>query len=120
MANDLRPARYFAAVSGLAAAGLGVPLFLDPYRWSRTFGWPSEPETDIGLYFGRCLGSIALATARYAARATCDPERHRSYYLFAETAGWLLAAVHVRGDAGFGELAADSAANASFTPSTAP
>ena len=49
MRGDLRRARRFAAVSALAGVGLGVPRFLDPYRWARGFGWPREPETDVGL-----------------------------------------------------------------------
>jgi hypothetical protein len=97
MSDDRRAARRFAAASGLAAAGLGVHLFVDPYGWARAFGWRSEPETDVGLYFGRCLGALALAASLQGARATLDPERHRSYYPFAEAAGWLLAAAHVRG-----------------------
>jgi hypothetical protein len=97
MHDDLRPARRFAAASGLAGVGLGVPLFLDPYGWSRAFGWRSEPETDVGLYFGRCLGALALAAAAQGGRAALNPERHRSYYPFAEAAGWLLAAAHARG-----------------------
>lgn len=97
MRGDLRRARRFAAVSALAGAGFGVPLFLDPYRWARAFGWPSESETDVGLYLGRCLGGLALAASFQGARAALDPERHRSYYPFAEVAGWLLAAVHARG-----------------------
>jgi hypothetical protein len=83
------------------AAGFGpafaLPLLLDPYRWARAFGWRAEPETDVGLYFGRCLGALATASCVQAARASRDPVRHSSYYEFAEVAGWLLAAVHLRG-----------------------
>ena len=74
-----------------------LPLLLDPYRWARAFGWRAEPETDVGLYFGRCLGAFATAACIEAGRAARDPQRHRSYFGFAEIAGWLLAAVHVRG-----------------------
>jgi hypothetical protein len=97
MRGDLRRARRFAAVSALAGVGLGVALFLDPYRWARGFGWPREPETDVGLYFGRCLGALALAVSFQGARAALDPEEHRSYYPFAEAVGWLVAAAHARG-----------------------
>jgi hypothetical protein len=96
--DQLRPARRFAAlVAGLAGPVFALPLLLDPYRWARVFGWRREPETDVGLYFGRCLGAMATASCIQAARAARDPERHRSYFHFAELAGWLLAAVHLRG-----------------------
>jgi hypothetical protein len=74
-----------------------LPLLLDPYRWARAFGWRAEPETDVGLYFGRCLGAFATAACIEGGRAARDPQSHRSYFGFAEIAGWLLAAVHVRG-----------------------
>jgi hypothetical protein len=94
----LRPSRRFATlVASVFTPAFAIPLFLDPYRWARAFGWPREPETDVGLYFGRCLGAVAIAICLQAARATRDPERHRSFFEFAEAGGWLLAAVHVRG-----------------------
>ena len=92
------PARRFAGtVAGVAGPLFALPLLLDPYRWARAFGWRKEPETDVGLYFGRCLGAIATAACLQGARAARDPERHRAYYEFSEAAAWLLAAVHVRG-----------------------
>jgi hypothetical protein len=96
--NDLRAARRFAALfAALFMPVFALPLLLDPYRWARAFGWPREPETDVGLYFGRCLGALATAICVQAARAARNPERHRSYFEFVEIGGWLLAAVHLRG-----------------------
>jgi hypothetical protein len=95
---DLAPSRRAAAaVAGVFGPVFALPLLIDPYRWARAFGWRAEPETDIGLYFGRCLGALATAACVEAGRAARDPVRHRSYYDFAEVAGWLLSAVHVRG-----------------------
>ena len=96
--SDLRPARRTAGtVAGVFTPLFALPLFIDPYRWARAFGWREEPETDVGLYFGRCLGAVATAACVEAARASRDPVRHRSFFDFAESAGWLLAAVHLRG-----------------------
>jgi hypothetical protein len=96
--TDLRSSRRFAAVVvSLFGPVFALPLLLDPYRWARAFGWRREPETDVGLYFGRCLGAVATAVCVQAARATRDPEQHRSFFEFAEVGGWLLAGVHVRG-----------------------
>jgi hypothetical protein len=90
-----------ARLATAIAAGFGpvfaLPLLVDPYRWARAFGWRAEPETDVGLYFGRCLGALATASCLQAARAGRDPAAHRGYFEFAEAAGWLLAAVHLRG-----------------------
>ena len=96
--DPLRNARRFAA--GFPAFFLPVfalPLLLKPYAWARAFGWKPEPETDVGLYFGRCLGALATAACVQGLHASRDPAAHRSFFGFAEIAAWLLAAVHVRG-----------------------
>jgi hypothetical protein len=92
--NSARLARVIAGGFGPVFA---LPLLLDPYRWARAFGWKPEPETDVGLYFGRCLGALATATCLQAARASRDPAGHAGYFEFAEAAGWLLVVVHLRG-----------------------
>jgi hypothetical protein len=98
MNDQSRPARRFAGtVAGVAAPVFAIPLFVDPYRWARAFGWRPEPQTDVGLYFGRCLGAVASAACLQGLRAARNPRRHRSYFEFTEAAAWLLAAVHVRG-----------------------
>jgi hypothetical protein len=90
-----------ARLARVTAAGFGpvfaLPLLLDPYRWARAFGWRVDQETDVGLYFGRCLGAVATASCIQAARASRDPAGQRGFFEFAEAAGWLLAAVHLRG-----------------------
>ena len=85
------------AVVAVFAPLFAIPLLLHPYRWARAFGWRQEPETDVGLYFGRCLGAVATGACVQAAIATRDPVRHRSFFRFMEVASWLLAAVHLRG-----------------------
>lgn len=97
MRDDLVRARRFAITSGVLSAGFGLPLFLDPYRWAGWFGWPEEPQTNVGSYFGRCLGAIALGGTASAVRAARDPEQHRSHFTWLEIGSWLLAAAHVRG-----------------------
>ena len=95
---SVTPARRTAGtVAGVFGPLFALPLLIDPYRWARAFGWRAEPETDVGLYFGRCLGAVATAACVEAARASRDPVRHRSFFDFGEVAGWLLAAVHLRG-----------------------
>lgn len=89
--------RLASAIAGGFGPIFALPLLLDPYRWARRFGWKPEPETDVGLYFGRCLGAMATASCVQAARAARDPAGNRGFFDFAELVGWLLAAVHLRG-----------------------
>ena len=97
MSDDLAPSRRFAAGVGLIQMAFGVSLFLDPYRWARSFGWRPEPQTDVGLYFGRCLGALAVGAGLEGLHAARDPESSGSWFRFTEAGAWLLTAVHLRG-----------------------
>ena len=97
MREDLVSARRLAISSAVMTAGVGRPLFLEPYRWAGWFGWPEEPQTNLGNYFGRCLGATALAGTASAVRTARAPEQHRSHFTWLEISSWLLAAAHVRG-----------------------
>lgn len=37
-------------------------LFLKPLTWGRLLTWRIPDETDLIVYFGRCLGSFAIVT----------------------------------------------------------
>lgn len=50
----------------------------------------------MGLYFGRCLGALAIGGGLEGLRAARDPEGGASWFRFTQAGSWLLAAVHVR------------------------
>src|SRR3546814_8290353 len=37
-----------------------LPIFLVPLHWARLFQWKIPAETDLDVYFGRCLGAFIL------------------------------------------------------------
>ena len=37
-----------------------IPIFFIPITWARIMKWTIPEQTDLVLYFGRCLGSLAL------------------------------------------------------------
>jgi hypothetical protein len=95
---DNRAARlYLRIISPVFLAIIGLPLLLNPYAWARAFGWRKERETDIGLYFGRCLGAVATGISVQALRASREPSRHRSFFGLIELVFWLMSAVHLKG-----------------------
>jgi hypothetical protein len=96
-ADERRARRFLLAVSLFFLPLFAIPLLLNPYGWARRFGWRDEPETDVGRYFGRCLGALAVALMGSALAASRDPREHRSLFTVFEAAGWLLSAVHLRG-----------------------
>lgn len=94
----LRRAAWFLGVVGAVfLAVFAGPLFADPYWWAERFGWDTGPRTDLGVYFGRCLGAVALAISATALWASRDPARHRTLFTVMGLAAALLAVVHLRG-----------------------
>ncbi len=53
-------------VTTLVFAG---PIFLVPLTWARWFGWRIPQETDLAIYFGRCLGAFILIVEALMLRA---------------------------------------------------
>ena len=99
MSNVTASRRFAGSAAAFFTPLFALPLLIDPYRWARAFGWKPEPETDVGLYFGRCLGALATAACVEAARTAADSDlrEHKAFFHWLESAGWLLALVHLRG-----------------------
>jgi hypothetical protein len=56
----------FAIVAGVAFA---LPIFLVPLTWARVFRWNIPDDADLAIYFGRCLGGIAVVLGGFSLRA---------------------------------------------------
>jgi len=97
MDDDLATARRFATSAAAIQMGAGIWLFADPFNFARTLRWRREPETDVALYFGRCVGALAVGYAAEGLRAAREPDGHKGWFRATEMGAWLLAAVHVRG-----------------------
>jgi hypothetical protein len=91
-----RPQLFLACVGGLFLFVFAIPLFLVPFDWAEAFGWDVE-RTDVGSYFGRCLGAVAIAISGQALLASRDPERYRPLFDLLAVAAGLLAIAHLRG-----------------------
>jgi hypothetical protein len=87
---------FLVAVGGFFLVVFAIPLFLVPFEWAEAFGWDAE-RTDVGSYFGRCLGAVAIAISGQALWASRAPERYRSLFDLLSVAAALLAVVHLRG-----------------------
>ena len=51
-----------------------VPLFFVPIHWARIMGWTIPEHTDLAVYFGRCLGALALIINFLVAQAAIKEE----------------------------------------------
>ena len=84
-----------AGTTGLLAFGL--PLFLSPLRWARALRWRAPADTDLTVYLGRSLGSVAVALSVGALRAAYRPEEQRTMVEVGFLTGALLTVVHISG-----------------------
>jgi hypothetical protein len=91
-----RSALFLGIVGTFFLLLFAIPLFLVPFEWAEAFGWEVE-RTDVGSYFGRCLGAVAIAISGQAVWAARSPERHRPLFDLFAVAAALLAIVHLRG-----------------------
>ncbi len=46
-----------------------IPIFFTPLLWARMLLWSIPEDTDLAVYFGRCLGSFALIVEIMVLRA---------------------------------------------------
>jgi hypothetical protein len=96
--GELRRARAFLIGGGaLFLVVFALPLLIAPYTWADWFGWDTTPKTDVGDYFGRCLGAVAIAITVMSLRASRAPADHRWFFDLMALAAVLLALVHLRG-----------------------
>lgn len=51
---------FLLGVVGVTALLFAVPLFLVPLQWARIMRFTLPDDTDLAVYFGRCLGAVAL------------------------------------------------------------
>ncbi|MFQ5458097.1 MAG: hypothetical protein ACE5FC_06570 [Myxococcota bacterium] len=83
------------AVGTLLAFGL--PMLLWPLGWAAAFGWDLPADTDLAVYFGRCLASVICILGFLAFRAAARPALQPFYFDIMIGAFALMVGVHVYG-----------------------
>jgi hypothetical protein len=53
----------------VTSAAFALPIFLAPLAWARRLGWRVPEDTDLAIYFGRCLGAFILVVELLMLRA---------------------------------------------------
>lgn len=51
---------YLMFVMIVTTLAFSIPIFFFPLSWAKIMKWTIPETTDLTLYFGRCLGSLAL------------------------------------------------------------
>lgn len=74
-----------------------LPIFCVPLTWARLMAWQIPQQTDLTVYFGRCLGAFILILEGLMLRAALTGEAmHTAFELLAATATMMII-VHVYG-----------------------
>ncbi|SFM71476.1 hypothetical protein [Marinobacter zhejiangensis] len=53
----------------LTTTVFAIPLFCVPLQWARRMKWQVPQETDLAVYFGRCLGACVLVAEFFIFRS---------------------------------------------------
>ncbi|MEH6550737.1 MAG: hypothetical protein V7744_12185 [Pseudomonadales bacterium] len=51
-----------------------LPIFFKPIEWAKLMAWNIPEDTDLAVYFGRCLGAFILVVELVALRAALTGE----------------------------------------------
>ncbi|HUP99766.1 MAG TPA: hypothetical protein VM093_04835 [Aeromicrobium sp.] len=91
-------AQTFLLVFGIiGAVAFGLPIFLTPLAWARAFRWNLPDDTDLAVYFGRCLGVLALVLGAFVLRAGLTGEGMVFVFQFAIAVFVGMTLVHIWG-----------------------
>ncbi len=74
-----------------------LPIFLVPLRWARLLGWRIPADTDLAIYFGRCLGAFILVVEALMLRAALTGVGLTFTFEVVAMVALLMIVVHIRG-----------------------
>lgn len=78
-------------------AGFGLPMLFAPLRWARLLGWAIPDDTDLTIYFGRCLGAVLCAMAAVVVTTLDDPAVLVAMHRIVLACAALMVVIHVVG-----------------------
>jgi hypothetical protein len=88
---------YLIAWAILTAVVFTIPLFCVPITWARVLQWNIPADTDLAVYFGRCLGGLGLAVCALALHAGMTGEGVTTVFRLLSGVFILLTVAHIWG-----------------------
>lgn len=74
-----------------------IPLAFFPLQWAKVFQWKLPGETDLAVYFGKCLGMLALGVLWISLPAIPHPEQNLFFFDLIGVFGAFMTALHIYG-----------------------
>jgi hypothetical protein len=88
----------FLFVIGLSTLTIfGIPMAIWPVQWAKTLRWLIPGETDLVVYYGRCLGCVAFVVGVFGMVASRTPAVQPFYFQFLLSCWVLMVVVHTYG-----------------------
>lgn len=88
---------FLRVIAVVTLISFSIPLLIAPLAWARTFRWTVDTKSDLALYFGRCLGAVALVLSCAAWHVAMHRELQPFFYTMLIVIYALLTAIHVVG-----------------------
>ena len=88
---------YLLVLMAVTTVTFALPLFVAPLAWARLFHWRLPGETDLAVYFGRCLGAFVLIVDALMLRAGATGEGLGFTFQVLLAVATLMIIVHVWG-----------------------
>ncbi len=88
---------FLRTVAIVTALAFSIPIAVAPLAWARVLRWDVDARPELALYFGRCLGVLALVQSCAAWYAASRPALQPFYFLMLIGVASLLGLVHVVG-----------------------
>jgi hypothetical protein len=88
---------FLLALVAITSLVFALPIFLVPLRWARLFRWRIPDDTDLAVYFGRCLGAFVLIVEALMLRAGLTGEGLVFTFQVLLAVGLLMTLVHIWG-----------------------
>lgn len=90
-------ATFLRVTAILTLLAFALPISLGPLQWARVLKWDIDARPSLALYFGRCLGVIALVLVWAAWEAAANRALQPFYFNMYLGITGLLTLVHIVG-----------------------
>src|SRR3990167_5006827 len=90
-------ADYLLVLTFVTTLAFALPIFLVPLTWARLMGWRIPTQTDLAVYFGRCLGAFILILEAMMLRAALTGEAIHAVFEILLAVAVMMIVVHIYG-----------------------
>jgi len=88
---------YLLVLASITSLVFALPLLLVPLTWARLMQWKIPEDTDLAVYFGRCLGAFVVGVDLMGFLGAFYPQRQQAIFEVLYFVSISMIAVHVYG-----------------------